>query len=102
MFRQDNIAKKITGRNVVFPLLRACTHPYLLDAPRDENGHIVVDEDLINQSGKFILLDKMLAKLHKKGHKVKHFFRKRRDYRNRLGVDLFYVGHFSRSIRIDV
>jgi len=68
--KHDIIAKKITGRNVVFPLLRACTHPYLLDAPRDENGEIIVNEDLISQSGKFLLLDKMLGKLRQKGHKV--------------------------------
>ena len=68
--REDIIAKKITGRSVVFPLLRACTHPYLLDAPRDENGEIVVNEDLITSSGKFILLDKMLHKLGQTNHKV--------------------------------
>lgn len=68
--REDTIAKKITGRNVIFPLLRACTHPYLLDAPRDENGEMIVNDDLITASGKFILLDKMLAKLGRTGHKV--------------------------------
>lgn len=68
--RETTIAKKITGRNVVFPLLRACTHPYLLDAPRDENGEIIINEELISSSGKFILLDKMLAKLQGTSHKV--------------------------------
>jgi hypothetical protein len=71
-FREDIIAKKITGRSVIFPLLRACTHPYLLDAPRDENGEIIVNEELITSSGKFILLDKMLGKLSQKNHKVKY------------------------------
>ena len=68
--REDTIARKITGRSVIFPLLRACTHPYLLDAPRDENGEMIVDDNLITASGKFILLDKMLAKLGQTGHKV--------------------------------
>ncbi|CAF2370180.1 unnamed protein product [Rotaria sp. Silwood2] len=68
--KEDVIAKKITGRSVIFPLLRACTHPYLLDAPRDENGEIIVNEDIITNSGKFILLDKMLAKLGQTNHKV--------------------------------
>ena len=68
--REDQIAKKITGHSVIFPLLRACTHPYLLDAPRDENGEMLVNDDLINHSGKFILLDKMLRKLGETGHKV--------------------------------
>ena len=68
--REDQIAKKITGHSVIFPLLRACTHPYLLDAPRDENGEMLVNDDLIDHSGKFILLDKMLRKLGETGHKV--------------------------------
>ena len=55
---------------MIFPLLRACTHPYLLDAPRDENGEIIVNDELISSSGKFILLDKMLAKLGQSNHKV--------------------------------
>ncbi len=71
IFREDVIAKKITGRSVIFPLLRACTHPYLLDAPRDENGEMIVNEELISNSGKFILLDKMLGKLSQTNHKVK-------------------------------
>ena len=72
VWREITIAKKITGRNVIFPLLRACTHPYLLDAPLDENGEIVVNEELIASSGKFIVLDKMLAKLQGTSHKVEH------------------------------
>ena len=77
--KEDTIAKKMTGRNVVFPLLRACTHPYLLDAPRDENGELIVNDNLISSSGKFLLLDKMLAKLREQGHKVRqneNFFRR--------------------------
>jgi hypothetical protein len=93
-FREDVIAKKITGRNVVFPLLRACTHPYLLDAPRDENGEILVNEDLISSSGKFILLDKMLAKLSQTNHKVKQS-EKNSKKRISLGFNLFDIGHFS-------
>jgi len=76
-FREDVIAKKITGRSVIFPLLRACTHPYLLDAPRDENGEIIVNEELISSSGKFILLDKMLGKLSQTNHKVNRIHRKK-------------------------
>jgi hypothetical protein len=93
-FREDVIAKKITGRNVVFPLLRACTHPYLLDAPRDENGEILVNEDLISSSGKFILLDKMLAKLSQTNHKVKQSEKNSKE-KISLGFNLFDIGHFS-------
>ncbi|CAF0813624.1 unnamed protein product [Didymodactylos carnosus] len=69
-YREDEISRRITGRNVVFPLLRACTHPYLLQPPIDENGELIIDENIINSSGKFILLDKMLPKLKKGGHKI--------------------------------
>ncbi|UJR15998.1 hypothetical protein I4U23_002916 [Adineta vaga] len=68
--KETTIARKITGRSVIFPLLRACTHSYLLDAPRDENGEILISEELITSSGKFIVLDKMLSKLQGTTHKV--------------------------------
>ena len=89
------IAKKITGRNVVFPLLRACTHPYLLDAPRDENGEIIVNDELISCSGKFILLDKMLAKLNQTSHKVFSLDNIRMQINVSLGFNLFNFSHFS-------
>lgn len=94
--REDIIAKKITGRSVIFPLLRACTHPYLLDAPRDENGEIIVNDDLISSSGKFILLDKMLAKLGQTNHKVIVIFLHIKSNETFfLGFNLFNFSHFS-------
>lgn len=100
--REDVIAKKITGRSVVFPLLRACTHPYLLDAPRDENGEILVNDELISCSGKFLLLDKMLAKLSQTSHKVLSLDPIRRNLPFASGFNLFNFSHFSRSSRSHV
>ena len=95
--RENIIAKKLTGRNIIFPLLRACTHPYLLDTPRDENGELIINEDLITNSGKFILLDKMLAKLSQTNHKVifDNFTLITKKIKIDLGINLFNISHFS-------
>ncbi|CAF1344433.1 unnamed protein product [Rotaria sordida] len=58
------------GCSAVFLLLHACTHPYLLDAPQDANAELIINEELITNSGQFILLDKMLVKLSKTNYKV--------------------------------
>jgi SWI/SNF-related matrix-associated actin-dependent regulator of chromatin subfamily A member 5 len=48
--------------NIVMQLRKATNHPYLFpDA--DETGGFVTDERLINDSGKMVVLDKLLAKL---------------------------------------
>jgi hypothetical protein len=86
-------------------LLRACTHPYLLDAPKDENGDLLVSEDLIKQSGKFVLLDKMLTKLGRTGHKVIDHRQIRSIFIDsiiELGIDFFDIGHVPRSFGSDV
>lgn len=53
--------------NAIMQLRKVCNHPYLF---LDE---WYVDEDLIRASGKFALLDKMLPKLMKAGHRVLMF-----------------------------
>eukprot|EP00672_Neobodo_designis_P021374 CAMPEP_0174843984 /NCGR_PEP_ID=MMETSP1114-20130205/10845_1 /TAXON_ID=312471 /ORGANISM="Neobodo designis, Strain CCAP 1951/1" /LENGTH=1111 /DNA_ID=CAMNT_0016078217 /DNA_START=30 /DNA_END=3365 /DNA_ORIENTATION=+ len=48
--------------NIIMQLRKATNHPYLFpDA--DETGGFVTDERLINDSGKMVVLDKLLAKL---------------------------------------
>ena len=45
--------------------------PWLFDWPIDPNtGVEAVNEDLINASGKMLLLNKLLTELFAKGHKV--------------------------------
>lgn len=45
-------------------------HPYLVHCPLDSVGLPKIDNDLIRSSGKLLVLDAMLAKLHARGHKV--------------------------------
>lgn len=59
--------------NIVMDLKKCCNHPYLFpaaseEAPKLPNG-MYVTRDLIKASGKFILLETMLEKLKRDGHR---------------------------------
>jgi len=52
-------------------LKQIASHPYLIHYPLLEDGLTYkVDEGVIKSSGKFLVLDAMLEKLHARGHKV--------------------------------
>lgn len=53
--------------NVIMQLRKICNHPYLF------LNDYAVDEDMVRASGKFELLDRMLPKLKKAGHRVLMF-----------------------------
>ncbi|KAK0183283.1 hypothetical protein PV327_001338 [Microctonus hyperodae] len=54
-----------------FPMYRLIVnHPYLIHCPLDDSGLPSINENLINTSGKLLVLDAMLKKLHSRGHKV--------------------------------
>ena len=57
---------KTSIRNTIMQLRKICNHPYLFE------GHmpIEVSDHIFRVSGKFELLDRMLPKLIKTGHKV--------------------------------
>jgi ATP-dependent DNA helicase len=57
-------------QNVVMQLRKVCSHPYLFDWPLDENNQCVLDDQLINASGKMLLLNRLLDELFERGHKV--------------------------------
>ncbi|XP_067938071.1 lymphocyte-specific helicase-like isoform X2 [Watersipora subatra] len=58
-------------QNPMMQLRKCCSHPYLLSQPIDpETGYCKIDEEVVNSSGKMLLLDAMLAELKKRGHKV--------------------------------
>nr|KAG5698118.1 hypothetical protein BaRGS_001713 [Batillaria attramentaria] len=58
-------------RNVMMQLRKCCSHPFLLEHPLDpKTGELALDERIITQSGKILVLDRMLAELCKRGHKV--------------------------------
>lgn len=55
-------------------LRKISNHPYLIQMPVvTVSGQLEckVDEDIINKSGKMLVLDAMLSKLKERGHKVK-------------------------------
>ncbi|XP_034993732.1 lymphoid-specific helicase isoform X1 [Zootoca vivipara] len=58
-------------QNIMMLLRKCCNHPYLIEYPLDAaTQQFKVDEDLVKSSGKFLLLDRMLPELKKRGHKV--------------------------------
>ncbi|CAJ0964729.1 unnamed protein product [Ranitomeya imitator] len=58
-------------RNTMMVLRKCCSHPYLIEYPLDPfTQEFKIDEDLIKSSGKFLVLDRMLPEMKKRGHKV--------------------------------
>lgn len=57
--------------NIVMQLRKLCCHPFLFDWPVDPStGTNIVTQDLINVSGKMLMLNRLLDALFLKGHKV--------------------------------
>ncbi|TFY53841.1 hypothetical protein EVG20_g9948 [Dentipellis fragilis] len=57
--------------NLVMQLRKVCSHPFLFDWPIDPHtGSYVVNEELVNASGKMMVLERLLDELFKRGHKV--------------------------------
>lgn len=57
--------------NTVMQARKICNHPFLFDWPVDkESGTLVVNKDLINASGKMLMLNRLLDELFHRGHKV--------------------------------
>lgn len=58
-------------RNVMMLLRKCCNHPYLIEYPLDPvTQEFKVDNELVNSSGKFLVLDRLLPEMKKRGHKV--------------------------------
>ncbi|EST09084.1 Helicase, C-terminal [Kalmanozyma brasiliensis GHG001] len=57
--------------NTVMQARKICNHPFLFDWPIDtDSGTFVVNKDLINASGKMLMLNRLLDELFNRGHKV--------------------------------
>ncbi|KAG0370323.1 hypothetical protein BGZ54_006899 [Gamsiella multidivaricata] len=57
--------------NVVMQLRKVCNHPFLFDWPIDPKTRMpVLSEDLLNASGKMLVLNRLLDALFQRGHKV--------------------------------
>ncbi|XP_020482634.1 lymphoid-specific helicase [Labrus bergylta] len=58
-------------QNILMLLKRCCNHPYLVEYPLDPaTQEFKIDEQLVKSSGKFLILDRLLPALKKRGHKV--------------------------------
>ncbi|XP_067858733.1 lymphoid-specific helicase isoform X1 [Heptranchias perlo] len=58
-------------QNVLMLLRKCCNHPYLIEYPLDtKTQEFKIDEELVESSGKFLILDRMLPELRRRGHKV--------------------------------
>ncbi|UTT90521.1 hypothetical protein NDA17_003874 [Ustilago hordei] len=63
--------KNMHLENVVMQARKICNHPFLFDWPVDtDSGTLVVNKDLINASGKMLMLNRLLDELFNRGHKV--------------------------------
>lgn len=58
-------------QNLLMQLRKVCNHPWLFDWPVDSiTGQELVNEDLINASGKMLMLNQLLSALFERKHKV--------------------------------
>lgn len=65
------MAISVVMQNPFVLLKKIANHPYLVHMPLDPvTQNILVNENIIKTSGKFLVLDAMLAKLKVLGHKV--------------------------------
>lgn len=65
------MAISVIMQNPFMQLKKIANHPYLVHMPLiPGTNEILVDENIVKVSGKFQVLDAMLAKLKLLGHKV--------------------------------
>lgn len=58
-------------QNTVMQLRKVCSHPFLFDWPLDANTHQpILNEQIVDASGKMMVLDRLLTELFKRKHKV--------------------------------
>lgn len=58
-------------QNAVMQLRKVCSHPFLFDWPVDPvTQQAVLNDDLVNGSGKMMVLDRLLRELFRRKHKV--------------------------------
>uniref|UniRef100_A0A8C3VNX5 Helicase, lymphoid specific n=1 Tax=Catagonus wagneri TaxID=51154 RepID=A0A8C3VNX5_9CETA len=58
-------------QNIMMLLRKCCNHSYLIEYPIDPvTQEFKIDEELVTNSGKFLILDRMLPELKTRGHKV--------------------------------
>lgn len=65
---------QVSLQNVMMELKKCCNHPFLFDGAEAQIPHNTAHDkqvwNLINNSGKLVLLDKLLVRLKESGHRV--------------------------------
>jgi ATP-dependent DNA helicase len=56
--------------NVLMQMRKICNHPDLITAPFSNDIEYPSPESLVSQCGKMQVMDRLLERLHAKGHKV--------------------------------
>ncbi|RUS33031.1 P-loop containing nucleoside triphosphate hydrolase protein [Jimgerdemannia flammicorona] len=73
-YQKRNAVKAVGNlklQNLVMQLRKVCNHPFLFDWPLDPaTNEPVVSSELVNQSGKIMMIDRLLPALFERGHKV--------------------------------
>ena len=58
-------------QNIMMLLRKCCNHPHLVEYPYNpETEELIIDDRVIQASGKMLMLDRMIPELIKRGHKV--------------------------------
>lgn len=69
-----NTVKQVNNmklQNTVMQLRKVCSHPFLFDWPLDPRTHQpILNDEIVNVSGKMMVLDRLLCELFKRKHKV--------------------------------
>lgn len=63
----------VTMQNSMMMFKKTVDHPYLINCPLKPGSsppEVLIDENLVTSSGKMLVLDAMLPRLKKAGHKV--------------------------------
>lgn len=59
-----------SGKNMLMDMRKNCNHPDLIESEVIADLDYPPPEKMIEECGKLALLDRLLTKLHQKGHKV--------------------------------
>src|SRR5690606_16867306 len=57
-------------QNLSMQLRKCCNHPFLFEWPTNGKNEEIVDESIIQSSGKIQMLEKLLPRMKKEGNKV--------------------------------
>jgi chromodomain-helicase-DNA-binding protein 1 len=68
--KKNSKASKASLLNILMEMKKCCNHPFLLDYADERLQENISVKQLVQNSGKMILLDKMLTKLKEQGHRV--------------------------------